>query len=129
MRYAATTSLILLACLGALLTGGASACAAEPFWAFQPRDDPLLPAVRDRDWAANPLDPFVLIRLQEKQLRPATAARAGQTHRPAARLAPLRRALGTPLAGRGNDSFGCLRFVRSSRLTELITEEQGFELF
>jgi len=74
MRYAATTSLILLACLGALLTGGASACAAEPFWAFQPRDDPLLPAVRDRDWAANPLDPFVLIRLQEKQLLPAPSA-------------------------------------------------------
>ena len=71
MRYAATTSLILLACLGALLTGGAPACAAKPFWAFQPPDDPPLPAVRDRDWAANPLDPFVLIRLQEKQLRPA----------------------------------------------------------
>ena len=74
MRYAATTSLILLACLGALLTGGASACAAEPFWAFQPPDDPPLPAVRDRDWAANPLDPFVLIRLQEKQLLPAPSA-------------------------------------------------------
>ena len=74
MRNALTTALILLACLGALLTGGVPACAEEPFWAFQPPDDPPLPAVRDRDWAANPLDPFVLVRLEEKQLRPAPSA-------------------------------------------------------
>ena len=66
MRYAATTSQILLACQGALLTGGSPACAAEPFWAFQPPDDSPLPAVRDCDWAANPLDPKQKQRLQTK---------------------------------------------------------------
>jgi hypothetical protein len=39
-------------------------------WAFQPVRRPSLPAVTDRAWAANPIDAFILARLEARGLRP-----------------------------------------------------------
>ncbi|MEQ1933513.1 MAG: DUF1549 domain-containing protein, partial [Fimbriimonadaceae bacterium] len=44
------------------------------FWAFVPPKMPALPKVRARWWAQNPLDTFVLAKLEEKGLKPAPAA-------------------------------------------------------
>ena len=45
------------------------------FWAFQPVKKPELPAVKDAGWAAgNPIDRFVLAKLEEHGLKPAPAA-------------------------------------------------------
>jgi hypothetical protein len=48
--------------------------AAKPYWAFQKpvRQDP--PSVRDTGWVRNPIDNFVLAKLEEKGLRPAQEA-------------------------------------------------------
>ena len=48
--------------------------AAEPVdkpWAFEPIRRPNLPAIRDAGWASNPIDTFVLAKLEAKGLRPA----------------------------------------------------------
>lgn len=39
-------------------------------WAFQPVKRPALPAVRDGGWARNPIDTFVLARLESRGLQP-----------------------------------------------------------
>jgi hypothetical protein len=39
-------------------------------WAFKPVQRPALPAVKDRAWLANPVDAFILARLEAKGLRP-----------------------------------------------------------
>jgi hypothetical protein len=44
------------------------------FWSFQPVRPAAPPAVRRADWARNPIDIFVLARLEEKGLRPAAEA-------------------------------------------------------
>jgi cytochrome c553 len=44
------------------------------FWSFQPVGDPPPPAVRDAAWARDPLDRFVLARLEAAGLKPAPAA-------------------------------------------------------
>ncbi len=43
-------------------------------WAFQSVGRPAIPAVRDTVWAANPIDAFVLARLEARGLRPSPAA-------------------------------------------------------
>ena len=103
-------------------------------WAFVSPQRPTLPAVRDEEWARNPIDRFVLARLEKEGLSPAPEAdrlkllrRGGsrpgwpspdnrgsrrlcggqrqqglrEANQPFARLAALRRALGTSLARRG----------------------------
>jgi hypothetical protein len=40
-------------------------------WAFQPRVRPVVPAVREASWVRNPVDSFVLARLEAEGLRPA----------------------------------------------------------
>jgi mono/diheme cytochrome c family protein len=40
------------------------------YWAFQPVGHPRAPSVRAKDWAANPIDAFILARLEEKGLSP-----------------------------------------------------------
>src|SRR5262245_27960882 len=45
-----------------------------PHWSFQPLNRPPVPAVHDRGWAANPVDAFVLARLEAKGLRPSPPA-------------------------------------------------------
>ncbi len=48
--------------------------AARRHWAYQPVRKPALPAVKDRTWPADPLDFFVLARLEAAGLTPAPAA-------------------------------------------------------
>jgi len=47
---------------------------ARGYWAFQSVKRPALPAVKNARWAANPIDRFVLAKLEEKKLKPAPAA-------------------------------------------------------
>ncbi len=44
------------------------------FWSFQPVRKPALPKVRDADWPHNPIDRFILAKLEEKNLAPAPDA-------------------------------------------------------
>ena len=39
-------------------------------WAFQPVRKPALPAVKKKDWSANPIDAFILAKLEAKGLTP-----------------------------------------------------------
>jgi hypothetical protein len=57
--------------------------AEKNFWAFQPISHPVLPKVKNRPWVKNPVDAFILEKLEEKKLAPA---------KPADRLTLLRRA-------------------------------------
>jgi hypothetical protein len=43
-------------------------------WAFQPPVRPELPAVRDTSWPRNPIDRFVLARLEREGIKPSPAA-------------------------------------------------------
>lgn len=44
------------------------------FWAFKPPVMPTLPAVKAEKWAQNPLDRFVLAKLEEKGMKPSPVA-------------------------------------------------------
>ena len=46
----------------------------ESFWSFVPPKRPPLPQVRDKQWARNPIDYFVLSRLEREGLRPSREA-------------------------------------------------------
>src|SRR5262245_29526763 len=49
--------------------------AAQPVhWAFRPPVRPEVPAVKDAAWGHNPIDAFVLARLEKAGLRPAAPA-------------------------------------------------------
>lgn len=48
----------------------AHAGADKSYWAFQPVKKPTVPEVRNAKWARNPIDHFVLAKLEEKQLSP-----------------------------------------------------------
>lgn len=43
-------------------------------WSFQPIERPAVPAVRDRSWVRNPIDAFVLARLEREGIAPAPEA-------------------------------------------------------
>ena len=71
--------------LGAATVVVASAAFAEPpaeidfdaarkHWAYQPIRKPPLPALKQRDWPASPVDAFVLARLEKEGLRPSPEA-------------------------------------------------------
>src|SRR5262245_53947908 len=47
---------------------------ARKFWSFQPVVRPDVPAVRDTAWVKNPVDAFVLAKLEAAGLRPAAPA-------------------------------------------------------
>ena len=47
---------------------------ARNFWAFKPVVRPEVPKVKDTAWARNPIDAFVLAKLEEKGFRPAPPA-------------------------------------------------------
>ena len=51
--------------------------AAEKHWAFQPVKKPALPAVKDATWVRNPIDRFVLARMEASGVRPAEMAGKG----------------------------------------------------
>ena len=46
----------------------------QPFWSFIPPQRPALPAVHDEKWARNPIDRFILARLEREGLHPAPEA-------------------------------------------------------
>lgn len=46
----------------------------EEHWAFQPVSRPTIPEVKHRDWVRNPIDAFILSRLEQNGLEPAPAA-------------------------------------------------------
>lgn len=43
-------------------------------WAFRAPSQPAVPATRDRRWARNPIDRFILARLEKEKLRPSPEA-------------------------------------------------------
>jgi len=51
-----------------------SAAQTAEHWAFQPLADTRIPAVRDEAWCANPIDRFVLARLEAAGVAPAARA-------------------------------------------------------
>lgn len=53
------------------------------YWAYQKVVKPAAPVVKDHDWSQNPIDAFVMAKLQDKNLRP---------NPPADKIALLRRA-------------------------------------
>ena len=46
----------------------------QPHWAFVPPQPPELPAVRDPAWVRNPIDRFILARLEREGLTPSPEA-------------------------------------------------------
>lgn len=52
----------------------ASAVSAPSHWSFQPIRRPPLPAVSNRAWVRNPVDAFVLARLESEGIRPSPEA-------------------------------------------------------
>jgi hypothetical protein len=53
------------------IAGGAK---FETYWAFQPMKDPQPPQVKNAGWVANPIDAFILHRLEQSHLEPAPPA-------------------------------------------------------
>lgn len=47
---------------------------AKKHWAFRKPVEPAIPAVKDAGWVKNPIDAFVLAKLEEKGLKPAAPA-------------------------------------------------------
>ncbi len=48
--------------------------AGRDFWAFQPPHEPELPEVKNPSWAKSTLDRFILTKLEERDLQPASPA-------------------------------------------------------
>lgn len=46
----------------------------EEHWSFQPLSQPVAPHVENEGWASNPIDRFILAKLEEKNLAPAEQA-------------------------------------------------------
>ena len=46
----------------------------QPHWSFIPPTRPELPAVKNKDWVRNPIDAFILARLEKEGLAPAPEA-------------------------------------------------------
>jgi cytochrome c553 len=55
-------------------TGPLFTKAEQEFWAFQPPREPAVPQTRNREWAQQPLDQFVLARLEQADAEPASRA-------------------------------------------------------
>ncbi|RYG33879.1 DUF1549 domain-containing protein, partial [bacterium] len=54
--------------------GGEKPKTKAPLWSLQPVKKPPVPKVKNAAWSANPLDTFVLAKLEAKKLTPAPAA-------------------------------------------------------
>src|SRR4051794_7640771 len=84
-RKFAATALLLAAsvAVAAEPKGGVVTEEAKKYWAYQPVTRPPVPDVTDKNWVKNPIDAFVLAKLDAKGLTPA---------KPAERIALIRRA-------------------------------------
>ena len=69
MRYAPR-----LLCFAILLLASAARAAEDTWWSLRPLALPALPQVSGDGWARNSIDPFVLAKLREKTLEPASEA-------------------------------------------------------
>jgi hypothetical protein len=59
---------------GAVWPDGAPTAEIKKHWAFTPPDRPAVPSVSKTDWVRNPIDAFVLARLDKEGLQPSTEA-------------------------------------------------------
>ena len=84
MRYLASVLGLALAATGVVYTAETTTFtdAQRSFWSLQPVKKPPVPTVKNRAWASNPIDAFVLAKLEEKQLEP---------NKPADKISLLRR--------------------------------------
>ena len=57
-----------------LRAGALAVSATEKHWAFQPVRRPEVPVVTDRAWASNPIDRFVMAKLEAERLKPVAGA-------------------------------------------------------
>jgi hypothetical protein len=73
-RFRATILLLLLAFLIAPARGAEREDAAAKLWWRKPLERPALPHVSGGQWVQNPIDAFVLARLQSENLHPAPRA-------------------------------------------------------
>lgn len=62
--------------VGFLLTSGfmGNSNSETDYWAYQPVELPALPTVKNSDWIKNPIDAFILSRLEKANLSPAKPA-------------------------------------------------------
>ena len=81
------------------------------YWAYKPIKRPAVPAVKDAAWVANPIDAFVLAKLEAKGLAARAAGRSRRAH-PARLLRPDR-----PAADAGGG-----RRVRRRHVAERVRE-------
>ena len=80
-RFGAMQALAGVVCAAAccmvglsLPDGGVTPLPTDSSWSYEPIARPSVPVVRDRGWVQNPIDAFVLARLEDAGLRPAPAA-------------------------------------------------------
>lgn len=69
LRVVSAPKPVWLCLAGFLLCAGAHA--APTHWAFEPPQRPALPVVQNQGWVRNPIDRFVLARLEKEKLTPA----------------------------------------------------------
>ncbi len=50
------------------------AAAARPVWSYLPVQAPTEPSVQDKDWVRTPIDSFILVKLEEKGIKPSPYA-------------------------------------------------------
>src|SRR5688500_2714668 len=70
---AMTIRAVILSALLLMATASAAADekASADHWAWKPAVRAALPAVKDTDWVRNPIDAFILARIEAQRLRPA----------------------------------------------------------
>ncbi|HLJ55511.1 MAG TPA: DUF1549 domain-containing protein [Chthonomonadaceae bacterium] len=73
-RPLVTVSAILLLLLCAITPAIAQSATDAPLWSVKPVRKPAAPAVKNAAWVRNPIDAFVLARLEAKRMQPAPAA-------------------------------------------------------
>src|ERR1039457_5744726 len=61
-------------CTVCLLSGPISRAGEGKHWAFTPPKRPAVPKVKEASWSRNPIDRFILARLDQRGLRPAPEA-------------------------------------------------------
>ena len=75
LRMIALGSILLLAsAAGAPAQTGKISDGKKSHWAFQPVQRPAAPEVKHKDWIRNPIDAFILARLEKAKLAPAKEA-------------------------------------------------------